>query len=143
MQINQYFVNILRELLDFYSKNMKIKQYLKINLESLNPSMLYFMEACYVSRTAKILLRQKNKTCFKGADSCIDLMLTHRKHYFKKTSSYETEPSDCHHLIYSVMKTTFKYEKPKKIIYRNYSIFLRKISRMNYYWKFVTETIIT
>ena len=28
-----------------------------------------------------------------------------------------------HHLIYSVMKTTFKSEEPKKLIYRDYSNF--------------------
>ena len=60
----------------------------------------------------------KNKTSFKGAGSCIDLMLTIRKYSFKNTSSYETGLSDHHHLIYSVMKTTFKCEEPKKLIYR-------------------------
>ena len=34
--------------------------------------------------------------------------------------------SDHHHLIYSVMKTTFKCEKPKKLIYRNYENFSQK-----------------
>ena len=52
----------------------------------------------------------KNKTSFKGTGSCIDLMLTNRKYSFKNTSSYETGLSDHHHLIYSVMETTFKCE---------------------------------
>ena len=30
------------------------------------------------------------------------------------------------HLIYSVMKTRFKCEEPKKLIYRNYSNFSQK-----------------
>ena len=67
----------------------------------------------------------KNKTCFKGTCSCIDLILTNRKYSFKNTSSYETGLSDHHHLIYSVMKTTFKREEPK-LIYRNYSNFSQK-----------------
>ena len=68
----------------------------------------------------------KNKTSFKGAGSCIDLMLTIRKYSFKNTSSYETGLSDHHHLIYSVMKTTFKFEEPRKLIYRKYSNFSQK-----------------
>ena len=68
----------------------------------------------------------KNKTCFKGAGSCIDFILTNRKYSFKNTSSYETGLSDHHHLIYSVMKTIFKCEEPKKLIYRNYSNFSQK-----------------
>ena len=67
----------------------------------------------------------KNKTCFKGTRSCIDLILTNRKYSFKNTSSYETGLSDHHHLIYSVMKTTFKRKEPK-LIYRNYSNFSQK-----------------
>ena len=68
----------------------------------------------------------KKKLCFKGTVSCIDLILANRKKYFKNISSYETGLSEHHHLIYSVMKTTFKCEKPKKIIYKNYSNFSQK-----------------
>ena len=64
--------------------------------------------------------------CFKGTCSCIDLMLTNRKYSFKITFSYETRLSDHHHLIYSVLKTTFKCEESKKLIYRNYSSFSLK-----------------
>ena len=65
----------------------------------------------------------KSNTCFKGEGSCIDLILTNRKYSFKNTCSFETGLSDHHHLIYSVMKTTFKSEEPKKLIYRDYSNF--------------------
>ena len=68
----------------------------------------------------------KNKTCFKGTCSFIDLILTTRKYSFKSTSSYETRLSDHRHLIYSVMKTTFKCEESKKFIHRNYSNFSQK-----------------
>ena len=54
------------------------------------------------------------------------MILTNRKYFFKNTFSYETGLSDHQHLIYSVMKTTFKCEKPKKFIYRNYSNFYQK-----------------
>ena len=50
----------------------------------------------------------KGNTCFKGMGSCIDLILTNRRYSFKHTSSTETGLSDRHHLISSMMKTTFK-----------------------------------
>ena len=42
---------------------------------------------------------------------------------FKNTFFFETVLSDHHHLIYSLMKTTFKSEKLKKFIYHEYSNF--------------------
>ena len=54
------------------------------------------------------------------------MILTNRKQSLKNTSSNENELSDHHHLIYSVMKTTFKCEEPEKLIYRNYSNFSHK-----------------
>ena len=53
----------------------------------------------------------KNNTCFKGVGSCIDLVLINIKYCFKNTSSYETGISDHHHLIFSIMKTTFASEE--------------------------------
>ena len=50
-------------------------------------------------------------------------MLTNKKHSFKNTCSFETRLSDNHHLIYSVMKTTFKSKEPKKLSYPDYSDF--------------------
>ena len=128
LQNNQYFVSILSDLLDFYSNEYDNKVVLgDFNLEPSSPSMLSFMD----SQNFVSLI--KNKTCFKGTGSCIDLILTNRKYSFKNTSSYETGLSDHHHLIYSVMKTIFKCEEPKKLIYRTIQFFLRKISRISYY----------
>ena len=59
----------------------------------------------------------KSNTCFKGEGSYIDLILTNRKYSFKNTCSFKTGLNDYHHLIYSVMKTIFKSEEPKKLIY--------------------------
>ena len=39
------------------------------------------------------------------------------------TCSFKTGLSDHHHLIYSVMKATFNSEEPRKLTYRDYSIF--------------------
>ena len=65
----------------------------------------------------------KNNTCFKGDGSCIDLILTDRRYFFKNTSSFETGISDNHNLIYSMLKTTFEKEETKKVTYRNYKQF--------------------
>ena len=121
LQNNQYFVSNLSDLLDFNSNKYVNKVVLRdFNLETLSPSMLSFND----SQNCATLV--KNKTCFKGTGSCIDLILTNRKYSFKNTSSYETGLRDHHHLIYSVIKTTFKCEKPKKLIYTIYSNFYQK-----------------
>ena len=118
---DQYFVSILSNLLDFYSNEYDNKVVLgDFSLKPSSPSMLSFMD----SQNFVSLI--KNKTCFKGTGSCIDLILTNRKYSFTNTSSYESGLSDHPHLIYSVMKTTFKCEEPKKLIYRDYSNFFQK-----------------
>ena len=73
--------------------------------------------------THKYFKLVKNNTCFKGPGSCIDLILANRKYYFQGTSSFETGLSDHHHLIYSILKSTFGKEEPKQVIYRNYKHF--------------------
>ena len=50
----------------------------------------------------------KSNTYFKGSGSCIGLTLTNRKYCFKHTSTFEAGLSDHHHLIHSMLKTTFK-----------------------------------
>ena len=121
LQNNQYSVRILSDLLDFYSNEYDNKVVLgDFNLQPSGTGMLSFMN----SQNFVSLI--KSKTCFKGTDSCIDLILTNRKYSFTNTSSYETGLSDHHHLIYSVMKTIFKCEEPKKLTYRNYSNFSQK-----------------
>ena len=55
----------------------------------------------------------KSNSCFKGKGLCFDLILTNRKYFFKNTCSFETGLNDHHHLMYFVMKTTFKSEEPK------------------------------
>ena len=51
------------------------------------------------------------------------MILTNRKHCFQGTSSFETGLSDHHHLIYSILQSTFEKEEPKQVIYRNYKHF--------------------
>ena len=113
-QRSQYFLDILGDLLDFYSQDCDNKVILgDFNLEPSNPGIASFMN------NQDLFILVKSNTCFKG--SCIDLILTNKKYSFKNTCSFETGLSDHYYLIYSVMKTTFNSEKPKKFIYRDYS----------------------
>ena len=121
-QSNQYFLDILGDLLDFYSQDYDNKVILAdFNLEPSNPSIVSFMN------NQNLFYLVKSNTCFKGEGSCIDLILTNRKYSFKNTCSFETGLSDHHHLINSVMKTTtFKSEEPIKLNYREHSHFSSK-----------------
>ena len=117
-QSNQCFLNILGDLLDFYSHDYENKAIRgNFNLEPSNPSIVSFMN------NQNLFNLVKSNTCFEGKGSYIDLILTNRKYSFKNRCSFETGLSDHHHLIYSVMKTTFKSEEPKKYIYSDYSNF--------------------
>ena len=117
-QSNQDFLDILGDLLDFYSQDYDNKVIPgDFNLEPSNPSIVLFMN------NLNLVNSVKTKNCFKEKGLTIDLILTNRKYSLMNTCSFETELSDHHHLIYSVMKTTFKSEEPKKLIYRTYSNF--------------------
>ena len=73
----------------------------------------------------------KNNTCFKGKGPRIDLMLTNRKFSFKNSTAFETGLRNHHHLIYSMMKTTFHKEEPKGLICCYYKRLLWKYSVLN------------
>ena len=103
------------------------------NLEPTNEVMINFMD------NQNFINLIKNNTCFKGMGSWIDLILANRKYCFKNTSSYETGISDHHHLIFSIMKTTFASEEPKKFVYRDYKTFSHKILKMIYCLKLLTR----
>ena len=117
-QSNQYFLDIQGDLVDLYSQDYGNKVILgDFNLETSNPGIALFMN------NPNLFNLVKSNTCFKGQGFCIDLILTTQKYSFKNTCPFETGISDHHHLIYSVMKTTFKSEEPKKLIYYDYSNF--------------------
>ena len=79
-QSNQYFLDLLGDLLDFYSQDYDNKVILgDFNLEPSNPSIVSFMN------NQNLFNLVKSNTCFKGEDSCIDSILTNRKYSFKNT----------------------------------------------------------
>ena len=66
----------------------------------------------------------KTYTCFKCSGTFIDLTLTNRKYSFKNTTSYETRLNDHHHVILTMLKSTFQQKEPKCLIYRDHKTFM-------------------
>ena len=115
---SQYFLATLSDLLDFYSNHYDNKVILDdFNLKPTDPLMMTFLNE------HDLINLIKNNTCFKREDSYIDLILINRKFLFKSSTSFETGLSDHHHLIYSMLKTTFHKEEPKTLIYRDSKTF--------------------
>ena len=62
-------------------------------------------------------------TCFKRSPSCIDLIMTNRKSYFKNTCVTVTGISDFHKLTAVSLKSQILKAPPKIKTYRNYKTF--------------------
>ena len=74
LQTNQHFVSILSNLLDFYPNEYDNKVVLgDFNLEPSSFSMSSFIDS------QNLFNFIKNKACFKGTGSCIDMILKNRK----------------------------------------------------------------
>ena len=118
LQNCQYFLDSLHDIIDFYSgvygNHIVLGDF---NMDPSHTQLSAFME--HYNYYSLI----KSNACFKGDGSCIDFILTSRKYCFKNTSSFETGISDHHHLIYSMLKTTFEKEESKKVTYCNYKQF--------------------
>ena len=66
----------------------------------------------------------KHNTCFKVQQgTTIDLILTNKKIMFPHTNVFETELSDFHVLIYTMLKLQYQKLPPKQIKYRCYKSF--------------------
>ena len=114
----QYFLEKLSEIIDHFSSIYDNYIILgDFNMEPSDSILKTFMQSHNLFNLIK------SNTCFKGRGSCIDLILTNRKFCFKNSSTFETGLSDHHHLIYSMLKTTFKKEDSKRLIYRDYKNF--------------------
>ena len=87
------------------------------NLEPSNTTLKHFPDSNGLYNLIK------GHTCFKGKGSLIDLILTNRKCAFKNTQSFETGLSDHHHMVYTMLKTTFQKSEPKQLTYRDFNNF--------------------
>ena len=102
-QNKQYFLDNLTMIVDHYSSIFNNHINLgDFNLEPDSPILISFMQSLNLFNIIK------SNTRFKGDGTCIDLILSNRKYCFKHSSTFETGLSDHHHLIYSMLKVTFK-----------------------------------
>ena len=116
----EYFLRTLSEILDFYNyKNSVIIGDFNADPDS---SLLcdFISEQCLHNHV-------NFKTCFKSAKgTCIDLILSNQKHCLKNTGTYSTGLSDYHHLIYTMLKSSYVRLPPKLINYRSYHKFVKQ-----------------
>ena len=114
-QNKQYFLENLSMIVDhylsIYDNHIIVGEF---NMEPNSPALISCMQSLNLFNIIK------SNTCFKGNGTCIDLIITNRKHYFKHSSTFKTGLSDHHHLIYSMLKTTYKSEEPKLSKYHDY-----------------------
>ena len=111
-------MNSISDMLDYYSNYYEYKVILEdFNINPVKPEMNTFLNKENLTNLIK------ENTGFKGAGSCIDLILTDSKYSFQYYSSKETGLSDHHLLIFSMMKTKLALEEPKRLVYRNFKSF--------------------
>ena len=58
-----------------------------------------------------------------GKQSCINLILTSKRHIFQNSSGIETHLSDFHRMILTATKITFQKFRPRLINYSDYKYF--------------------
>ena len=125
-QNNTFYFNNIGNALDIYTvKYDKILLAGDFNVEETEIVLENFMELYDLKNLVK------DKTCFKSVKkpSSVDLFLTNCSRSFQHTKAISTGVSDCHKMIVTVMKTTFKKGKPKEIMYRSYKTFDKKVFR--------------
>ena len=114
-QNNEYFLNSLTKIIDYFANVYDNHLILgDFKLEPTDSALMGFLYSNSLTNLIKI------NTCFKVKGSCIDLILTNRKFSFKFTSTYETEISDHHHMIYTMLKSCFQNTEPKLLNYRDF-----------------------
>ena len=118
-QDSEFFLNSLTIVLDHFTKTYD--NYLIMGDFNLKP---HDKRLGYFSNSNNLVNLVKTNTCFKGSGSCIDLILMNRKYFFKNTTSYETGLSDHHHMILTMLKTTFQQKEPNCLIYSDYKNFI-------------------
>ena len=100
-QDSGFFIYSLTKIIDHFAKYNNHLIMGNFNMEPNNNMFKSFFDSNNLTNLIK------TNTCFKGKGSSIDLILTNRKYLFKYTSSYETGLSDHHHMIYTMLKSSF------------------------------------
>ncbi|MEO0684268.1 MAG: hypothetical protein AAFY76_04240 [Cyanobacteria bacterium J06649_11] len=112
-----YFLQILTNLIDFYNFERcviigDINSDPKLgNLDNFLDSHIFHNHL-------------RTNTCFKSeAGSCIDLILSNQKYSLQNTGSFDCGLNDYHHLVYTILKSTYVKLPPKTILYRCFKNF--------------------
>ena len=75
----------------------------------------------------------KDKTCFfKGHESSIDVILTNKHRQFYPAKTFELGVSDCHEMIFSLLRVNLPRLRKKYVMYRSFKkfkldVFLEKL----------------
>ena len=117
-QTSQFFLDTLTKAILFYSKYDNIMINGDLNLEPKHPEIVNFL------KLNSMYNHMKEITCWKSqSGSCIDLIISNRKHSLMNTGTFETGLSDHHLLIFTMLKTTYEALPPKIIKYRKWKNF--------------------
>ena len=83
-------------------------------------------------------------TCYKSLSSptCIDLILTNKKTFFTKSTTFETGTSDFPKLAATILRKTISKGNAKKILYRDYKAFDQNAFETRLQSKLTSETTI-
>ena len=113
------FLKNISHAIDFYSKSFdNILIVCDFNSNPQTPAISNFISE------NSLFNHMKDKTCFKSdKGTCIDLILSNKKYSLQHTGTVDTGISDHHHLVYTMLKTTYAKLPPKKITYRAYKNF--------------------
>ena len=116
---NTAFCKKILGTIDFYSQTYK--NIVMMGDFNMQPTDNNFQTFCESHDLYNLI---NDKTCFKTIEgTCIDLILTNRKHSFKNTCTVETGISDFHRMILTQLKLTFEKLPPKTITFRDYKHF--------------------
>ena len=114
-QNSEYLLYELDEMIDYFS--VSYNNHVVISDLNLEPSTGLLKNI--MNNNALYNLIRVDR-CFKGKGTCIDLILTNRKYSFKNTNTFERGLSDHHHMIYTMLKSTFEKAETIKLTYRDY-----------------------
>ena len=95
-----------------------------------NIKILFWLVILTLSLSIKSLMHSVRATsfitCFKSnSGTCIDLILTNKKHSFKNTSVIETGLSDFHRMIFTQMKLISEKLPLRAISFRDFKNFVK------------------
>ena len=88
-----------------------------VNIEPSDTTLNYFLDSNGFHNLIK------GHTCFKCKISLIDLILNNRKFSYKNNQLFEIGLSYLHHMVYTMLKTTFQKSEPEQLIYRDFQNF--------------------